>query len=74
MKPWKVMLGVNGVLVAALFLVAGPLHSPVSAQWPTEPYLSPCCKTAIEGNSFCCSDCCGSGYQCSSACAPRKKT
>jgi len=70
MKPWKVMLGVNGVLLATLFLVAGPLRSPVSAQYA--PSLSPCCKTAIEGNQFCCADCCGTGYRCSSACATKK--
>lgn len=66
MEPWKMMFGVNVVLLAALALVAGPLRSPLQAQY--EPYLSPCCKSSIEGPKFCCMDCCGSGYQCSSAC------
>lgn len=66
MKSWKVMLTVNGVLLVALALVAGPLRSPLQAQY--EPHLSPCCRTSIEGGKFCCLDCCGTGYQCSSAC------
>ena len=73
MKTWKVMLGVNGVLLAVLLLVVGPLRSELSAQGPTtQPNLSPCCKTAIEGNKFCCADCCGSGYRCSSACETKR--
>lgn len=72
MKPWKMLLGVNGVLLAALLLVAGPLRSPLTAQGGGEPRLSPCCRTSIEGSKFCCADCCGTGYRCSSACA--KKT
>lgn len=73
MKSWKMLLVANGVLLAALVLVAGPLRSPLTAQrLPTEPYLSPCCKTSVEGTKFCCADCCGSGYQCSSVCI--KKT
>jgi len=72
MKPWKVMLGVNGVLLAAFVLVAGPLRSPLAAQGGVEPRLYPCCKTAVEGNKFCCADCCGSGSRCSSACETRK--
>lgn len=74
MKPWKAMLCVNVVLLPALALVTGPLRSPLGAQGPFAPYLSPCCKTAIEGGKFCCQDCCGSGYQCSSACSGKKKT
>ena len=73
MNTWKVMLGVNGVLVAALLLVLGPLRSQLSAQGsPTQPSLSPCCRTAIEGNKFCCADCCGTGNRCSSACETTK--
>ena len=72
MKTWKVMLGVNGALLAALLLVAGPLRTPLHAQ--LEPRLSPCCKTSIEGGRFCCADCCGSGYKCSSGCETKKKT
>jgi len=74
MKPWKVMLGLNGVLLAALVLIAGPLRSPLSAQGGVEPRLYPCCKTAIEGNKFCCADCCGSGWRCMSSCATNTKT
>ena len=51
MKPWKMLLVANGVLLAVLMLVAGPLRSPLSAQGGVEPSLSPCCKTAIEGTS-----------------------
>lgn len=69
MKPLNMLLGVNGVLLAGLVLIAGPFGSALSAQtWPTEPSLSPCCKTAVEGNQFCCADCCGSGWRCKSAC------
>ena len=73
MKTWKVMLGVNGVLLTAIVVGAGPLASRLTAQTnPLEPRISPCCKTAVEGNKFCCADCCGSGYRCSSACETKK--
>jgi hypothetical protein len=73
MNTWKVMLGVNGILLATLLLVVGPLRSQLSAQGPTtQPSLSPCCKTSVEGSKFCCADCCGSGYRCSSLCETKK--
>jgi hypothetical protein len=72
MKPWKMLVGVNGVLLAALLLVAGPLRSPLNAQF--DPRLSDCCKTAIEGSKFCCSECCGTGYYCLSSCRNTKRT
>lgn len=74
MKLWKMLVGANGFLLAGLVLVAGPLRSPLTAQGGAEPRLSPCCKTAIEGNKFCCADCCGSGYRCMSSCETNKKT